>query len=492
MGIRIQPLDIEIPETDPFKNDLLGRKEPVGVLTHLIGSIEGPCVLAVDAAWGAGKTTFLKIWSQYLRNKDFPVVEFNAWETDFTGDPFITLSGELTDGLHQYADQPLAGKIDAMKKVATEVARRVTPAAIKIATAWLLGVSQTTEKEIGQVLASSAEDRMSSYRKEQESVKEFREKLQDLANTLAKSKKGKPLVIVIDELDRCRPSYAIELLEVAKHLFTVEHIIFVLAVNRSELEHSIRALYGSGFDAQGYLRRFFDIDFRLPEAARKPFIETLLETTKINNYFERTRDPNAGEDYELVRKLLLTFFVASNLSLRQITQAIHRLGLVFASLHSDQWSFAITATVALIFRTISPDMFRQFISGTVSDVEVVERIFNRSGAESLRQQHTSHLFEATIIAVSYEDESVEQLILHNQSPSQLLQRYKDLAPSNEADEASLSPEQKRAQQIILLVNDFRQAINFRPERFGFREAVQRIELLSPSLVDKSAPRVENS
>ena len=158
MGIRIQPLDIEIPKTAPFKNDLLGRKEPVEVLTHLIGSIEGPCVLAVDAAWGAGKTTFLKMWSQHLRNSGFSVIEFNAWETDFIGDPFITLSGELEDGLRQYIGQSLAGKIEAMKKVATEVVRRAIPAAIKIAAPEPL-------KEIGQVLASFAEERMSSYRK---------------------------------------------------------------------------------------------------------------------------------------------------------------------------------------------------------------------------------------------------------------------------------------------------------------------------------------
>ena len=491
MGIRIQPLDIEIPETDPFKNDLLGRKEPVEVLTHLIGSIEGPCVLAVDAAWGAGKTTFLKMWSQHLRKNNFPVVEFNAWETDSTGDPFITLSGELTDGLHQYADQPLAGKIDAMKKMATKVLRRVTPAVIKIATDRLLDFNQITEKEIGQVLASSAEDRMSSYRKEQEAVKEFREKLQDLAETLAKSEEGKPLVIVIDELDRCRPSYAIELLEVAKHLFTVEHIIFVLAVNRSELENSICALYGSGFDARGYLRRFFDVDFHLPEAARQPFIETLLKTIKIGDYFERTKDPAAGQGYGDIKTLLLAFFDAPDLSLRQIAQAIHRLGLVFASLGSNQGAFAIPATVALILRTISPDMFRQFISGTVSDVEVVKTIFNRSGAESLQKQHTGHLFEATIIAASYEDE-LDRSILPEQIQSPLLQHYKGLVPNDEADEASLSPEQKRAREVIWLVRDFRREMNFRPQRFGFREPVQRIELLSPSLVDKSAPEAENS
>ena len=87
MGIRIQPREIDVPENDPFKNDLLGRKESVEVLTHLVGSLEGPCVLAVDAAWGNGKTTFLRIWAQYLRNRGFPVVEFNAWETDFSGTP---------------------------------------------------------------------------------------------------------------------------------------------------------------------------------------------------------------------------------------------------------------------------------------------------------------------------------------------------------------------------------------------------------------------
>ena len=74
------------------------------MLTHLIGSLDGPCVLAVDAAWGAGKTTFLRIWAGHLRKLGFPVVEFNAWETDFTDDPFLALSEELTEGLHSRKD----------------------------------------------------------------------------------------------------------------------------------------------------------------------------------------------------------------------------------------------------------------------------------------------------------------------------------------------------------------------------------------------------
>ena len=461
------------------------------MLTHLIGSIEGPCVMAVDAAWGAGKTTFLKMWSQHLRKNDFPVVEFNAWETDSTGDPFITLSGELTDGLHQYADQRLAGKIDAMKKMATKVLRRVTPAAIKIATNVLLGFSQITEKEIGQVLASSAEDRMSSYRKEQEAVKEFREKLQVLANTLAESKNGKPLVIVIDELDRCRPSYAIELLEVAKHLFTVEHIIFVLAVNRSELEHSICALYGSEFDARGYLRRFFDIDFKLPEAERKPFMETLLKTIKIGDYFARTQDQTARQGDEHIKTLLLAFFDAPDLSLRRIAQAIHRLGLVFASLRSDQQSFALPAVVAQILRTVDPGLYFRFIRGEASDLEVVDQVFNRPTAKPRKRRRVDYRFEAAIIIAAHED-TLDNLDSQKQLESPLLQRYRDMVQVAESDDASSNPERERAKRVIESVRRLREQYYDLGRGFGFREAVQRIELLSPSLVDKSAPEAEDS
>ena len=143
MGIRVQPADIEIPDQGPFKNDLLGRKEPVEVLTHLLRSIEGPCVLAVDGAWGAGKTTFLSILSRHLRNHEFRVIEFNAWETDFADDPFLALSQELNAGLRQHASGSLPKRLDEMKSAAGEVLRRALPGTIRIATAGLLDRSSS-------------------------------------------------------------------------------------------------------------------------------------------------------------------------------------------------------------------------------------------------------------------------------------------------------------------------------------------------------------
>ena len=104
MGIRIRPAEVVIPDDCPFQNDLLDRKRRAEVLTQLVDGIDGSCVLTIDAPWGAGKTTFLKMWSQHLRNKGFPVVEFNAWATDYAEDPFVALASELEKGLKALDD----------------------------------------------------------------------------------------------------------------------------------------------------------------------------------------------------------------------------------------------------------------------------------------------------------------------------------------------------------------------------------------------------
>ena len=472
MGIRIQPREIDVPEDDPFKNDLLGRKEPAEILTHLVGSIEGPCVLAIDAAWGAGKTTFLRIWSQHLRKQGFPVVEFNAWETDHSGDPFVALSGELTEGLQEYKDEPLAPKIAKTKEIATEILRQSIPNVIR-ATAADIGDVPLME-EVSQSLVSYAKDKLSGYQKAQKSVNKFRNVLQDMAGTLSKARGDRPLIVVIDELDRCRPSYAVELLEVAKHLFSVENIVFVLAVNRSELGHSINALYGSEFDAEGYLRRFFDVDFRLPEPERNAFIVAMLKATQINDYFSRTNDENLSRcgHADAVQGLLQGFFGSSDLSLRLIAQAIHRLGLVFASLRSDRWSLALVTVVALIVRTIDSDLYYRFVRGEVSDLEVVNTIFNRPSAKALKHEDIGGMFEAILIRSRAE--------ITPSSSSELLQKYKDQVATEGSDNASQAPEQNHANKVTELVGVFRSSrlVN------EFKDAAQRLELLSTDLVEE--------
>ena len=170
MGIHAQPREIDVPKDDPFKHDLLDPREAVDTLTHLVANLDGPCVLGVDAAWGAGKTTFLRIWTQHLRNQGFPVVEFNAWETDYSEEPFVTLSTELTEGLCLGKTKLPGDTAEELKKASLEVLRWVVPGAIRFAASHVPFVGA----EASDIAASFAEERLSRYSEARTSVKGFR------------------------------------------------------------------------------------------------------------------------------------------------------------------------------------------------------------------------------------------------------------------------------------------------------------------------------
>ena len=344
MGIRIQPREVEIPDDEPFKYDLLDRKDKAEVLTTLVSNIDGPCAMAVDAAWGAGKTTFLQMWTKHLRKEGFPVVEFKAWETDASGDPFVALTTEITDQLKVWTDSTVASRLRQTQFLAKKLLRTAAPGAIRTVSGFIPIVGS----EVGHALSSYASQAMAGYFEEKQSAAQFRSSLQELANSLRESSGNKPTVVLIDELDRCRPSYAIELLETAKHIFGVDNVVFVLAVNRAELAKSVKALYGSEFDAEGYLRRFFDIDFRLPSPDRQEFIRNSLELMGVDEFLTNTIDPIARQEKGIVLESFTSFFGQDDLSLRSVAQAIHRFGVVLASLGDKNGLYLPTLTVLSI------------------------------------------------------------------------------------------------------------------------------------------------
>ena len=396
MPVRIQPKEIEIPPDDPFAHDLLDRREPVEVFTRLITDVEGPCAVALDAAWGAGKTTFLKMWAQHLRNEGYPVVEFNAWETDAAGDPFVALSTEITYGLKNWGKRPVELKIQRTEKLAKQVLRRTLPGALRLGVSFVPVVGA----ELGHVASSWAGDALSGYAETRETVRQYRSSLEEMAAAHWKASEHKPIVVFIDELDRCRPSYAVELLETAKHIFSVEHMVFVLAVNRSELAHSVKALYGAGFGAAGYLRRFFDVDFRLPPPDRQRFIEDLLNSTGVVDLSGQVQNHLMHAVYQNSLVTLREFFSEPVFTLRDVGQAIHRFGLVLSSLAANEFVLIRALTVLIIVEALDPILYRRLADHdpTLTDEEAVEIIFGAMERVGLRHSQPGRQVEAVIIS----------------------------------------------------------------------------------------------
>ena len=483
MAIRIQPREPDICEDDPFRYDLLNRRESVEVLTSIIGSIEGPCVLAVDAAWGTGKTTFLKMWSQHLTNSGFPVVQFNAWETDFAGDPFVALSSEIADGLEQFAQDSQKSRLEVFRAASRGLMRAMSGPLLRVATSAVPFAGPQIAKELKAVAASSEEDATSEYLGVKSAMEHFKEVLRDTAMALAESREGKPLVLMIDELDRCRPSYAIALLEGAKHLFMVDRVVFVLAVDRVQLAHSVKVLYGDTFDAEGYLRRFFDVDYRLPFPRRDDFIVAMLQTTGILSHLEEATEKPAQrpDEHPLVQQLLVHFFGREDLSLRAIARAIHRLSLVSTSLFGNKGVFAITAAVAVILRTIDSELYHRFVRNEVSDRDVVEEILGHpKGNIGSRESSAKAMFEAFIIlaAIDNRTDNLGRFSAPHHSPLQ--QKYRELTNESQAANILNSQEALYASSVLRWVENV-QRLTAEYATIGFRDAVRRLELLSANL-----------
>ena len=479
--IRIQPGDIEIPENNPFVNDKLNRKEQIEVLTSIIESNSGSCVIAVDAAWGNGKTTFMKMWTQYLRNENFFVVDFNAWETDYCNIPFIALYTELKNVLSKLVE-PEHSKTNA--KLKALIAKFINDAKKVPSNYYISKVNINLPLPISAEVQKKDEEWkdkvISEYEESESLLDEFKCSLQNVARKIA-NLDGKPLVVVIDELDRCRPSYAVEFLEITKHIFGIDNIVFVLSINRSQLEHSVSALYGNSFDSKEYLRRFFDLEIALPSPSRDHFIDTILEKNGVAEILNEAKSRDDEIDIEVATCILKYYFNNSNISLRTIEQALHHLSLVVSLLPPNRDIYIISAIVVLVLRTINFDMYYKFINKKVSDLDVMNAISEQYEFAKgyVKEEDIDYLvaFPSTIItAVKIENYGMWDSSLQY---TPLEEKYLSVNDTNDVNHI----ESIYSSGVIRLVEHFKNKYN-EFQTIGFNFAVNRFELLSIELKQK--------
>lgn len=385
--MRIKPSKIEIVTEYPFSNDLLERKESADVLTELIASIDDPFVFCIDAAWGEGKTTFLLMWKQHLENQGFSTLYYNAWENDFTDDALVSLIGELDAGVEELklskgTKSKAKAHLQKMKNIGSSLVRKAIPATVKIATAGVVDINEMVDEALTNLSETLAKDQIEKYEKSKQSLKGFKQELAKFANEVSTTTEPtKPMVVIIDELDRCRPTFAIEILEKAKHFFDVPNVIFVMAVDKSQIGHSIRSVYGTGMDVNGYLKRFIDLEFFLPPPKKGVFAKALFHKFGLKEYF----DSKTGEKgrYELGH-LLETFqglFHVLNLSLREQEQCFSQLAIAIRTTPSNCKLFPFLLGTLITLKIKTPKLYREFITGKLTGIAVINEIRKLPGGE---------------------------------------------------------------------------------------------------------------
>lgn len=244
------------------------------IVTRFYPLSEGAFVLSLNASFGAGKTTFLEMWKASLIEQGYNVVSINAWETDFDEDPVIPIISALLDATKQgegakRAANALKGVLGAGALVANNLLEKATGINIETTVNRVESEAKQSDlRAVGNEVYKAFQFKMRAYA-------ELKEQLTAYIEIMEKP----PLIVFVDELDRARPDYSVKFLEAIKHIFSVKGICFVLAVDREQLEISVRQLYGN-VDFNNYYLRFITREANLPPINGinlLPFISQLSE-----------------------------------------------------------------------------------------------------------------------------------------------------------------------------------------------------------------------
>lgn len=357
----------DVPEgADPWVDDKLGRKDSAERLADMLAGQNGPLTIGLNASWGEGKTFFLKRFQKTYENRHGCAVYFNAWQDDFLDDPLLSLLCQLRKAIDGLPQETFA---DSVKQAVLPVLKHAGAALFKSF------VKNAAKIDIDAISTGELETRTEKLIDEYAAASRSRDELVKALDTLAKNVRdcsGNPLVIIVDELDRCRPTFAIETLERIKHLFAVENIVFVLGVDRDQLASSIRSVYGD-IDAQGYLQRFVDVEFALPRGSLYGLLQEQLTDSRI----ARAIDPNNG--MQIVNAFFSAFCAiadAKRIPPRAVEHAIRKFALVACARGHESHSWAIVTAYAIGLSLLPDrDLFNRFMNCECEPKEVIGAIF---------------------------------------------------------------------------------------------------------------------
>lgn len=401
--------ELEVPSDNPFLHDALKRKPMVEFLAGLIGRLEGPFVLALDSPWGTGKTTIVKMLQAKLTTDQFQCVYFNAWKIDYVTDPLVALVSAL-DGIHltdDGAESAFRRHLKTAKQITSAVAKRVVVVGVKAATMGALDIEDEVEKLVGDAAGEMAGNLVDAFQKEKQALDKFRLEVERAIGQLKAAGKKETLVFFIDELDRCRPTFAIEMLERIKHLFDVPNIVFVLSIDKSQLEASTAAVYGEKINAPEYLRRFIDLEYGIPMIQTKRYTESLLTRFELDAEFSKRNSDQTRYDKDNFVDTFTELADVHSMSLRARERCIARLCVVMEQTPSDHYLDPFLLALLMVLRLKNADLFSRLCAGVDGPEVVMQYLSGLPGGVRLVAERSGLVIEAYLIAADPNKERSE-------------------------------------------------------------------------------------
>jgi hypothetical protein len=352
---------------ETFEQDLLELRSFAVRLERFIEVehqfVSGSLVVALSSKFGSGKTTFLRMWQDDLSTrtgKPAPlIIPLNAWESDYYGDPLFAIVGALVEHLpkSEKSRESMASAAKKLGRFGLAIGNQIARTATGIDA---IEAGKFAEADPQQILA---EDAFSIFQARKTAMQELKSTIRDFV------KSSDPRVLfLVDELDRCRPDYAIAYLETIKHIFDIQGAVFVLAADRLQLENSAKVAFGSGLDFDEYLRKFVHREVALPRPTEQGYRKiTQAYVTQFLNREGIRRCAIELNNHQIENIVMLVGGL--RLTPRQIQEIFRLLGHTAAAEQADNrclgWGIAIGTIIMAAFKVGKSDIYILLANGSL-------------------------------------------------------------------------------------------------------------------------------
>ena len=407
---------INISEDDGFTSevDIFNRKPLGEALLNLIQNTEDELVLVLDAPWGEGKSTFIRMWQGFLKDKKVPHIYFDAFENDYQADPFLAISSQiysLIDEEDEENHKEFKEKATSALKVVGRAGLRI---GIKALTAGVLdetvledtGNIKDVSKEASDLVDGYISKRLTQAEKDKESLTSFKEYLAHLGEKLGGDSH---VVFVIDELDRCKPKFALSLVESIKHLFSVPNITFLLVMNRTQLEEAVRCEYGNKVDAAKYLQKFVSIWTTLPKLNDR-------YSSVPKKYLQNCLSRMEYQQQTTIHQLTIEFFedlaTYYDLSLREIEKSLTSFAIIHNVTDGNlNIEYSWISVFLAVTKATRPNVYRELANNSISYDDLLDKASLRElKANSWKDRPEGHPVRWLLKYFLSTDEEAEQFL----------------------------------------------------------------------------------
>ena len=363
---RIKLKDPEMLDSDIWNGDIFDRSKCAKVFKEIICEETEPLVVAVNGKWGTGKTFFLeRFLKEYQCGENAGLgVYLNSWENDYLSNPLLYVFSGIEEVLTSKTG------IEFIDKASWDICRKsISQIGWNLIRKLSLGLSEGLDKIADQYPSNI-------YQNQIRLVNQVKDTLKKLADTV-RAKTGRPLLICIDELDRCRPSYAIEMLERIKHFFNIPNMVFILGIDREQLSKSIKSTYGD-IDTENYLHRFIDVEFVLPGPDSKTFIKSCWDQYNVAEYLAKMDEEHGtrislteGNSFKQIFELCAKIH---GLTLRELQTALKWFVVIVRRLEPRHYSFPIYIAILVLLRLRKRSLYAKFLTGNTTPTEVIDYV----------------------------------------------------------------------------------------------------------------------